>query len=183
MITPPVETLWQAEAAVEYLLFRIGLTDTREIADHLGMDVPTTRRMLDRMVVAGKIEAWDGKGMGKPGAPTLWGMPDQPDPMDPEKRRKAGLDGVNTVFFKLNCARLDDDDVYTPYNVLVTVVEISPRRWRAYAMPWGLGEAGFPDPQSAAMALAGRASAHIVPEAGSVTQQDVTFGFEVDLAS
>ena len=75
------------------------------------------------------------------------------------------------------------DGVYTPYNVLVTVVEIAPRRWRAFSSEWGLGKPGYPEARAAAMALAANVSAHIVPEAGSVTLVDAQFGFEVNLAS
>lgn len=176
------ESLWQAKAKAEYILFRCGLMNTREMADRLDMDVPATRRMLDRMAREGRAQEWDGKGMGETGAPSLWSLPDQPDPMDPEKRHKADLDGVPTEFYKLNCARMVDD-VYTPYNVLVTVVEIAPRRWRAYSTDWGLGKPGYPDARAAATGLAGNVAAHIVPEDGSVTLVEAQFGFEVDLAS
>ena len=177
------ETLWQAENATEYLLFRCGLMNTREIAERLGMDVPAARRMLARMARDGRTEEWDGKGMGEAGAPSLWGLRNQPDPMDPEKRHKADLDGVPTQFFKLNCARLNDAAVYTPYNVLVTVVEIEPRKWRAYSSEWGLGKPGYANARTAAIGLAANVGAHIVPEAGSVELVDAQFGFEVDLAS
>ena len=176
------ETLWQAQFAAEYHLFRRGLTNTREMADLLDMDVPATRRMLDRMARDGRVESWDGTGVGAPGAPALWSLPDQPDPMDPEKRHKADLDGVPTTFFKMDCARYVGD-VYTPYSVLVTAVEVSPRRWRAFASEWGLGRPGFPDAHGAALALAAQVSAHVIPAKDSVARQDVQFGFEVDLAS
>lgn len=175
------ESLWQAKAAAEYHLFRNGLLTTSEVAERLCMDVPATRRMLDRMVRDRQVQVWDGEGIGT-GNPNLWSLPDQPDPMDPEKRHKADLDGVPTEFYKLNCARMVDG-VYTPYNVLVTVVEIAPRRWRAFSSEWGLGKPGYPEARAAAMALAANVSAHIVPEAGSVTLVDAQFGFEVNLAS
>lgn len=177
------ETLWQAEAAAEYHLFRNGLLTTRDIAERLDMEVAAARRMLARMGQTGRAQEWDGLGEGGGrGCPSLWSLPDQPDPMDPEKRHKADLDGVPTEFYKLNCARMVDG-VYTPYNVLVTVVEIAPRRWRAFSSEWGLGKPGYPEARAAAMALAANVSAHIVPEAGSVTLVDAQFGFEVNLAS
>lgn len=148
---------------VEHLLFLKGMQNTRQIADHLGLPMPEARRLLDAMLRDDRLDTYGSLGLGGPGAPLLWSLKNQPDPMEPGERYRSDLDAVPAAFYKLNCARMVGK-TYTPFAQMVAVVEVAPRAWRAYADDWGLGRPGFDDPLSAALALAEQVGVYVVPE-------------------